>query len=104
MKEWVLGGLGRALGEGMKRKNDFMLQNVGGQSILVPLGAQVMDTNALITLNPTGRYVWELMAEHRSVDELAEAVTEKFDVELDRARVDVQAFLDEVTAMGLVEE
>jgi hypothetical protein len=88
----------------MKRKDDFMLQNVGGQGILVPLGAQVMDTNALITLNPTGRYVWELMAEDCSIDELAAAVAEKFDVELDRARVDVQAFLDEITSMGLVEQ
>jgi len=87
----------------MKRKNDFMLQNVGGQSILVPLGAQVMDTNALITLNPTGLHVWELLAEERSVDELAAAVVEKFDVELDRAEVDVQVFLDEIRAMGLVE-
>jgi hypothetical protein len=88
----------------MRRKKDFMLQNVGGKDLLVPLGAQVMDTNALITLNPTGRHVWELLAEDRSVDEMAAAVVEKFDVELDRAQVDVQAFLDEITGMGLVEQ
>lgn len=87
----------------MKRKNNFMLQSVGGKDILVPLGSQVMDTNAIITLNPTGRCVWELLSEERSVDELAAAVTERFEVDVDRARADVQTFLDEITAMGLIE-
>ncbi len=87
----------------MKRKRDFMLQSVGGKDILVPLGGQVMDTNALITLNPTARCVWELLSEERSVDELAAAVTERFDVDVDRARADVQTFLDEIAAMGLIE-
>lgn len=80
-----------------------MLQSVGGKDLLVPLGAQVMDTNAIITLNATGRCVWELLAEDRSVDELAAAVTQRFDVDMDRARVDVQTFLDEITAMGLID-
>ena len=38
----------------MKRKDDFILQNVGGENLLVPLGAQVMDLNGLVTLNGTG--------------------------------------------------
>lgn len=88
----------------MKRKSDFMLQSVGDKYLLVPLAAQVMDTNALITLNPTARYVWELMAEDRSVDELATALVERFDVTGDQARSDVQAFLDEINGMGLLEQ
>jgi len=30
----------------MKRKADFIMQNVGGENLLVPLGAQVMDMTA----------------------------------------------------------
>ncbi len=70
---------------------------------MVPIGAQVMDTNALITLNTTGHCVWELLAEERSVDELATAVAARFDVDIDRAGTDVKAFLDEITRMGLLE-
>lgn len=87
----------------MKRSNDFTLKCVGGNYLLVPLGTQVMATNALITLNAAGRYIWDLLAEHRTIEGLVVAVTERFDVDNQRARNDVQAFLDEIETMGLIE-
>jgi hypothetical protein len=88
----------------MKRKNDFMMQNVGGGvTLLVPLGAQVMDLNGFVTLNDTAACVWELLAQDRTADELAGAVAEEFDVDAATARADVQAFLDEIAGMGLLE-
>jgi hypothetical protein len=87
----------------MKRSNDFILQNVGGESILVPLGAQVMSLNGLIVLNETGRYVWELLAQERSLDELTTTVVGRFGVAAEIARADVQTFLDEISEMGLLE-
>jgi len=86
----------------MKRRDDFLLQNVGGQDILVPLGAKVMDMNGMIVLNATGRYVWELLAEESSLEDLAAAVGERFDVDRERARSDIEAFLDEITQWGLL--
>jgi hypothetical protein len=87
----------------MKRKADFMLQNVGGENLLVPLGAQVMDLNGLNTLNNTAACAWELLAEERTLDELAAAVAERFDVAAEIARADVQTFVDEIAKMGLLE-
>jgi hypothetical protein len=87
----------------MKRKADFMMQNVSGENLLVPLGAQVMDLNGLITLNDTAACVWELLAQECSLDELAAAVAERFDVAAEIARADVQTFLDEIAKIGLLE-
>lgn len=87
----------------MKRSEDFLLQNVGGQDFLVPLGAKVMDMNALIALNATGRRVWELLAEDHSVEYLVAEVVKQFDVDLERTRADVQAFLDDLGRLGLLE-
>jgi conjugal transfer/entry exclusion protein len=87
----------------MKRKADFVRQNVGGENLLVPLGAQVMDLNGLITLNDTAACVWELLAQERTADELTAAVAERFDVTPERARADVQTFVDEITKMGVIE-
>ena len=80
-----------------------MLQNVGGQDLLVPLGPKVMDMNSLITLNATGRRVWELLAADRSLEYLIAEVVKQFDVDLERARADVQAFLDDLGRLGLLE-
>lgn len=87
----------------MKRKSDFIMQGVGGENLLVPLGAQVIDLNGIITLNDTGACVWELLVgAERSLDELAEAVAAQFDVDVAVARADVQTFLDEIGRLGLV--
>jgi len=87
----------------MKRKDDFLLKHVGGQDFLVPLGAKVMEMNCLITLNPTGRFVWDLLSEDRSLDDLAAEVAQQFDVDEDKARIDVKAFLDDIGRFGLIE-
>jgi hypothetical protein len=87
----------------MKRSEDFLLQKVGGQDLLVPLGAKVMDMNSLITLNATGRRVWELLAKDHSLEYLVAEVVEQFDVDRERARADVQAFLDDLGRLGLLE-
>ena len=76
-----------------------MLKNVGGQDFLVPLGSQVLASNALITLNATGRRVWDLLAEDRSLDYLAADIADHFDVDVETARADVQGFLDELESL-----
>jgi len=86
----------------MKRSENFLLQNVGGQDLLVPLAAKVMDMNALITLNVTGRHVWGLLAEDRSIEYLVAEVAKQFDVDQERARADVLAFLDDLGRLGLL--
>ena len=88
----------------MKRKESFLLQEVGGEHLLVPLGAQVMDLNGLIILNDTAACVWELLAQERSLDELSAGVAERFDVAADIARADVETFVDEVVHLGLLEQ
>ncbi len=86
----------------MRRKDSFLMQNVGGENFLIPIGSQVMDTNGILTLNATGSCIWELLAQERSLDELAAVVAERFDVEPKRARADVLTFLDEIGKLGLL--
>jgi hypothetical protein len=87
----------------MKRKDDFLMQNVGGQNLLVPLGSRVMDMNGVVTLNETGVFAWNLLEKDCSADELAAAVAERFDVSPERASADIQTFVDEIAGMGLLE-
>jgi hypothetical protein len=87
----------------MRRKDNFVMQNVGGKNILVPLGAQVMDMNAIITLNATSAYIWSLLDQDRTIDVLAAAVVERFDVDFTLARADIQTFIDEIKGLGLLQ-
>lgn len=87
----------------MRRRDGFVLQQIGGESLLVPVGARVMDVNGLVTLNGTAAFLWRLLGEPRSSDELASAVSEAYDVDLSTARQDVRAFLESISAMGLLQ-
>ncbi len=90
-------------GVDMKRKDDLLLQNVGGQDLLIPLGSKVLDMNGMVVLNPTGRYIWELLAEERSLEDLVTAVVDRFEVETDRAGADVRAFVDDLSRQGWID-
>lgn len=87
----------------MKRKENVAMRNIGGENLLVPLGAQVMNLNGLITLNETAACLWEILAQERTADELAAILSERFEVTVERAHVDVQTFLTEITKLGVIE-
>lgn len=53
-------------------------------------------------LNPVGARVWELLAEGKNTDEIADLLTEEFDVERSDAKGDVDALMDDLAANGLV--
>ena len=86
----------------MRRKENFVLQNVGGENLLVPIDTEVMDFNGLITINETALYLWELLEKDQTADELVEAIEEKFGVDRAVAQRDVKIFLDEMEAYGLL--
>lgn len=90
-------------GSEVRRKDSFVLHYVGGEALLVPTGSQVVDMNCIVTLNKTGRYIWDLLSKDCSLEELTAALAQHFAVDTDRARADIQNFLAEIIIMGLIE-
>jgi hypothetical protein len=88
----------------MKHKEDCMMQNIAGENLLVPLGARVLDLNGLMTLNETAAFIWALLGQERTLDEVIAAVAERFEVPSAVARADIQTFLADITRLGLLEE
>jgi pyrroloquinoline quinone biosynthesis protein D len=70
---------------------------IGGEGVLLAL-----DSKILRGLNPAGSRVWELIDGRRSTDEIAAQLVEEFDVELRQARQEVETFVDQLLAKGLV--
>jgi hypothetical protein len=87
----------------MRRSRDCVLREVGGQALLVPLGPKVRDMNALITLNATGRRLWELLGGDATPESLIARIAAEFGAKPERVRADVLAFLDRLGRLGLLE-
>ena len=85
----------------IKRNNkNFVMHKIGNETLLVPVGSHVMDINALVTLNVTGRYIWEILKKKHSVNKIVSEISLMFDVDLATADIDVKKFLDELIKLG----
>lgn len=88
----------------MQVRDGFLLREVGGTFVVVPLGERVVDFNGLITLNATGRVLWERLGESCEQNDLVEALVEAFEVTPEEAERDAQAFIDDLDDKNLLLE
>jgi hypothetical protein len=86
----------------MKLKEGFLLREVAGRIVVVPEG-DVLNLNLMISLNGTGRFLWERLDKGASVQELEDALMEQYNVDQQRASADVQAFIEMLNRHGFLE-
>ena len=87
----------------MKIRNGFMLRKVGGQNVVVAVGAASRDFNGIIKLNETGAFLWELLKSERTPKELTEALLAEYDIDRETAAADVEAFADRLSRAELLD-
>ena len=71
--------------------------------MVVPLGIQTVDFQAMITLNDTGAFLWQVLQEGCTEEELTEKLIERYEVKEEKARMDVERFLGVLEQEGLLE-
>ena len=87
----------------MKIRNGFMLRKVGGQNVVVAVGAASRDFNCIIKLNETGAFLWELLKSERTPEELTEALLAEYDIDRETASADVESFAERLSRAELLD-
>jgi len=88
----------------MKIKGDFMLREVAGQSIVVPLGNNVVNVNGIITLTESAVILWKKLEDGvDSADELADALLNEYDVDRETALSSVEEFINQLIDKNMIE-
>ena len=80
------------------RANEVSVREIDGEMLLLDLR-----TSKYLTANRVGTILLQRLAEHQTVEELADALVAEFDVPHATAVADVQAFVDELGTRGLLE-
>lgn len=88
----------------MKRNTNFLLREVAGTLVIVPVGAATVDFPGMITVNASGAYLWELLENTQTVETLAQALVERYDVTAQQALEDVKAFTDRLLKVEAILE
>ena len=76
----------------MKLKDGFILRTVAGETVVLP-AAGVTDFDMMITLNETGKFLWEKISAGTEEAELVQALLAEYDVTEEIAAKSVAAFV-----------
>ena len=89
----------------MKQKEGFVLRTVCGEHVIVGEGLGTIDFGKLISLNETAAWIWKKAGEMGdfSVDSLAAALCEEYDVDAQQAYADVEKMVNQWKELGIVE-
>ena len=86
----------------MKIKNGFMLRDVANQTMVVAVGEASKDFNGIIRLNSTGKFLWELLQNDTSKEQLIKAITTEYDIDSATTEKDIDAFIDVLRGADLL--
>ncbi len=88
----------------MKIKSNFILKEMDDMNIVVAVGDRAKSFNGVITLNSTATFMWKKLEEGISREDLALALTEEYSVDLDKAKEDVEKFIDTLLKEDIIDE
>lgn len=86
----------------MKIKKELVKRDIAGDTILVPVGKTVYDSNGLFILNELGAFLWDRLEAAETEKELLDAILAEYDVTEDVAQKDLSAFLDKLRELGII--
>ena len=77
----------------MKIKDGFLLPDVAGNTVVLPTEG---DLDTMITLNGTGKFLWEKLEQETTRETLIEALLASYEVDAETAAICVDNFVAEL--------
>ncbi len=87
----------------MKIKENFMLRKVADSYVVVPIGPAVANFNGMINLNGAGAFLWQLLENETTEDEVVNAMLQQYEVSEELARADVKKFITQLKDADLLD-
>ena len=88
----------------MRIDKEFVLREIAGDYIIIPTGKMVLDFNGLITVNEVGAFLWNMLQEEVTVEDLVKGILEEYEVEEDVAKEDILEFLGKLENSGILKK
>lgn len=88
----------------MRIKKNYVLQTIADEYIVVPIADEADRLHGVIKLNKTGAFLWNyLEGQHRSHENLVNAIIQEYGIEHAVACNDVDTFIDQLKSIGSIE-
>ena len=87
----------------MKINENFVLRELAGTWVVLPLADKTVDFNGMITLNESGALLWKTLENGADVDALVEVFMSEYVVSAEQARADVEYFVARLRVAGCLD-
>ncbi|MBR2716031.1 MAG: PqqD family protein [Ruminococcus sp.] len=88
----------------MKLNSDYVLRAFSGKYIAVSVNDSDDNNNVFITMNKSSAFVWELLQNEMSYEEVLSKIIEKYNIDEVTAKADLDEFIDKLKEAGVLYE
>lgn len=88
----------------MRIKEGFVLREVAGKYVVIATGEASKSFNGMITLNQTGKEIWEGVTDGLGAEKIAKKLSEDFEVSYEKALEDTKKMIDSMKHAGFLTE
>lgn len=88
----------------MKIKENFVMQELADEYIVIPVGEAADKLHGVIRLNTSGAFIWKMLSEKDiTKEELIEELCTAFSVDRTIAADDISSFLNQINVFDCLE-
>ena len=88
----------------MRIKDGFVMRDVAGSKVVLPIGERQEEINGIITFNDTGAAIFNMLNGTYTVEEIIEKFAKDYEISYDVAKADVMKLIEKMRNQGLIEE
>ena len=88
----------------MKTSNEFIMREIAGEYVLVPIGKRTLTFQGLVTMNEVGALIWEMMEKESDIDQIVSGILDEYEVDEQTARKDVLDFIGFLKDCQIIED
>lgn len=86
----------------MRVKDDFILRQIAGESLLIPVGETALSVKGLIALSESGCLLFERLRQDCCREDLVRLLTDTYEVSEQTAGEDVDSFLEKMKLLRML--
>ena len=87
----------------MKIKNDFIVKEISGSTVVIPVGNRVADFNGMLKLNENGVFLFNLLKNDTTIEALVQSLVDEYEVTKEKANEDVITFVNKLKEADIIE-
>ena len=88
----------------MKIKGTFVLRDIAGDTVIVPVGETALSYNGMITTTRTGAVIWQELEKGCDRETIIQTLLDRFEIDRETVVKDTDAFLEQLEKAGLIQE